>query len=48
MRMKGVLVKGGPQGSPFFVRSAWGAEEVKVTRGSLSDWLAFVGKKPMV
>ena len=32
MRMKGVLVRGEPQGSPFFVRSAWGSEAVKVTQ----------------
>ena len=37
VRMRGVLVKGEPQGSPFFVRSAWGLEAVKVTRVSLKD-----------
>ena len=48
MRVRGVLVRGEPQGSPFFVRSAWGSEMVRVTRVSLSDWLALVGKKPRV
>ena len=48
MRMEWVLVKGEPQGSPFFVRSAWGAEEAFAISFSACGSMGFSPHTPSV